>query len=641
MGALMSEPFDTGTPFGVVMSALSQRGQIKRAGSGFLACCPVHGDRDPSLSVKRGDDGRALLNCKVGCSFKDIMQALGMRESDAFPEDSSNVTELRPKGQQATLAEFAAHKKLPIEFVKSLGWSDAAGGIAQPYRTRAGAHHCTRIRRGLGIKDGMWWAPSGVELAAYEPDGGALAKQERYTILVEGESDTATLLYTGFPALGCPGADTVERVLQAHHVDGLERVFYVVEPDRGGEQFAKLAVKRLDALGFTGGVHELRMPDAAKDPSALFQRDPDAFPAKLCAALDAAKRRQSGPVVWRSTVEIFEPLPPVKWRVRGLQICPGRPAMLAGYGASAKTLSAQALAIAVASGTPAWGFFETTAGQVRHLDFEQGWHATARRYQRLAYGHRVDPRELSDRLKLAIFPQAFLDAPNATDVYAKLCDGVDLVVLDALRGATPTQDENDSRIRPCLDNLSRVSEKTGTAFLVLHHARKQQQGASGDPRELLRGSSAIFDGCGCIFTVTAGKEKGEPRRVQQAKPPAEAEGAPVQDFSLLVDDVPGEGNPARGVRVMYAPIQEPDRVALKSAAYDARKSEILEMVRRSPGLTKNAIVDRVGINRSTGLTILDELEREGRLRAGTGERGAQLMHAVDWRSHNRPREADE
>lgn len=639
----MSANYDSDSPFGRVMAALSQRGKTKRAGSGYLACCPVHGDRDPSLSVTRGDDGRALLNCKVGCSYKDIMHALDMRESDGFPDEPSNVTELRPKerGQQATLEEFAKHKRLPVDFLKSLGWSDAQAGIAQPYRTREGALHCTRMRRGLTIKDGVWWTPSGTELVAYEPDGGALAKQERYTILVEGESDTATLLYTGFPALGCPGADTPERVVQSTHLEGLERVFYVVEPDRGGEQFAKLVVKRLSDLGFTGGVHELKMPDAAKDPSALFQRNPDAFPAKLCAALETARKRSSGAVEWRSTVEIFQELPPVKWRVRGLQICPGRPAMLAGYGASAKTLSAQALALAVASGTPAWGFFETTAGQVRHLDFEQGWHATARRYQRLAYGHRVDPRALGDRLRLAIFPQVFLDAPNATDVYAKLCDGVDLVVLDALRGATPTQDENDSRIRPCLDNLSRVSEKTGTAFLVLHHARKQQQGGSGDPRELLRGSSAIFDGCGCIFTVTAGKDKNEPRRVQQAKPPAEAEGAPVEDFSLLVDDVPGPGNPAMGVRVTYAPIREPDGVAQKIAAYDARKAEILDVVRRQPGLTKNAIVDRAGISKSTGLTILDELERAGAVRFKPGANGAQLVHATDWRDQHRLSERDD
>lgn len=617
------------------MALLSARGPHKRAGRGFLVCCPAHNDRDPSLSVAEGDDGRVLFNCKTGCTYKEICAALGVAESEFFPDSTpDNVTELRPKsGPPPTLAELAQHKKLPLEFLRSLGWCDGRQGVEMPYRQRDRSLHRVKIRTLLTGKNPYTWGP-GEGMIAYEPDGGALAKQERYLVLVEGETDTATLLYAGFPALGCPGADTVERVLQAYHLEGIDRVFFVHEPDRGGEQFSKLALKRLDELGFAGGIHELKMPDAAKDPSALFQRDPDAFPAKLCTALEAAKKRVAGPVEWRSTVEIFEPLPPIKWRVRGLQICPGRPSMLAGYGASAKTLSAQALALAVASGTPAWGFFETQPGQVRHLDYEQGWHATARRYQRLAYGHNVDPRSLGDRLKLAIFPQVFLDAPNATDIYAKMCDGVDLVVLDALRGATPTQDENDSRIRPCLDNLSRVSEKTGCAFVVLHHAGKPKDGHA-DVRTVLRGSSAIFDACGTVYVVSQGKTKDEPRLVTQAKPPAEAEGAPVADFTLQVFDVAGPVHPAAGVKVAYAPIQEPDSIAQKSAIYDARKMEILEMVRRKPGLTKNEIVNRVGISKSTGLTILDELERAGAVRFKPGANAAQLVHATDWRSQRK------
>lgn len=631
---------DQDDPFGRVMAQLSQRGPTKRAGRGFLVCCPAHGDSNPSLKVDRGDDGRVLFDCKAGCSFKDIVSALGMGERELFADSAEPppVTETRPK-PSATLAELAAHKKLPEAFLASLGWRNGRNGVEIPYRSRGGELEVTRIRRGLVIKDGVFWAPSGRPLVAYEPDGGVLARQERYLVVVEGETDTATLLFSGFPALGCPGADTPERTIDAHHIEGVERVFFVREPDRGGEQFAKLVPKRLAALGFTGPVHELAMPDSAKDPSALWQRDQVAFPAKLCAALEAAKKRVSGPVEWRSTVEIFEPLPPIPWRVRGLQLCAGRPSMLAGYGASAKTLSAQALALAVASGTPAWGFFETTVGQVRHLDFEQGWRATARRYQRLSHGHNIDPRRIADRLRVAVFPQVFLDAKDATDVYAKLCDGVDLVVLDALRGATPTQDENDSRIRPCLDNLSRVSEKTGTTFIVLHHAGKPKEGHA-DVRTVLRGSSAIFDACGTVYVLAQGKTKNDPRLVTQAKPPAEAEGAPVEDFTLVVEDVPGPGNPAAGVRVMHAAVERTDHVSEKSALYDARTAQVLEMVRRNPGSPKSAIIARVGISKSVGLNILDELVYRGDARVTPGKHGAECVFPGSYRNHNEPSEPD-
>ncbi|WP_375640228.1 toprim domain-containing protein [Bartonella sp. MM55XZML] len=40
------------------------------------ARCPAHDDRLPSLSIKNGHDGRLLLYCYAGCSFREIIQAL-------------------------------------------------------------------------------------------------------------------------------------------------------------------------------------------------------------------------------------------------------------------------------------------------------------------------------------------------------------------------------------------------------------------------------------------------------------------------------------------------------------------------------------------------------------------------------------
>lgn len=40
------------------------------------AHCPAHDDRLPSLSISNGNDGRLLLYCYAGCSFREIIQAL-------------------------------------------------------------------------------------------------------------------------------------------------------------------------------------------------------------------------------------------------------------------------------------------------------------------------------------------------------------------------------------------------------------------------------------------------------------------------------------------------------------------------------------------------------------------------------------
>ena len=45
------------------------------------ALCPSHQDSSPSLSLKRKKD-RILLKCFAGCSFPEIVSALGMEKRD-------------------------------------------------------------------------------------------------------------------------------------------------------------------------------------------------------------------------------------------------------------------------------------------------------------------------------------------------------------------------------------------------------------------------------------------------------------------------------------------------------------------------------------------------------------------------------
>ena len=53
----------------------------------WLACCPAHGDKTPSLSIRQTEDGRWLLHCFAGCDVLDILAAVGLAMTDLFPED--------------------------------------------------------------------------------------------------------------------------------------------------------------------------------------------------------------------------------------------------------------------------------------------------------------------------------------------------------------------------------------------------------------------------------------------------------------------------------------------------------------------------------------------------------------------------
>jgi hypothetical protein len=310
---------------------------------------------------------------------------------------------------------------------------------------------------------------------------------------------------------------------------------------------------------------------------------------------------------WVGVDDIFAPLPPTKWIVPGLQLCPGRPATIAAFGASGKTIAMQSALLSCAASIPVWGRFAVpTPLRVKHIDHEQGRHATLKRYQRLALGLGITREHLGDRVAVSLFPNVYLNQSSAEDVYARECEGTDLVLIDALRGATPGEDENDSKIRSCLDVLTRVSEKTGAAFVVLHHAGKPKTDASSDSRFTGRGTSAIYDASGCQLVITG--EKGAPKLVTQAKMPAEGEGRGVDDFTITIDDVADGANPTAGVRVLAADVPEKKSGGSKFAQL---RANIIECVRRNPGCAKNQIRTDVSGRAADILELVDALVEEG------------------------------
>lgn len=57
----------------------------KRCSSGkWLARCPAHADRRPSLSIAEGSERRVLLRCFAGCTIETIVSALGITLRDLF-----------------------------------------------------------------------------------------------------------------------------------------------------------------------------------------------------------------------------------------------------------------------------------------------------------------------------------------------------------------------------------------------------------------------------------------------------------------------------------------------------------------------------------------------------------------------------
>jgi len=55
----------------------------------FVARCPAHpsrSGRSDNLDAREAEDGTLLITCYVGCGFGEVMEALGLREADAYLE---------------------------------------------------------------------------------------------------------------------------------------------------------------------------------------------------------------------------------------------------------------------------------------------------------------------------------------------------------------------------------------------------------------------------------------------------------------------------------------------------------------------------------------------------------------------------
>ena len=69
-----------------VEKLLSTLDKVIPTGPGrWLARCPAHPDKSPSLSIRLRDDGRVLVHCFSGCEVQEVLNSVGMTFEDLFP----------------------------------------------------------------------------------------------------------------------------------------------------------------------------------------------------------------------------------------------------------------------------------------------------------------------------------------------------------------------------------------------------------------------------------------------------------------------------------------------------------------------------------------------------------------------------
>ena len=93
------------SPLEKVLAALPE---ARRSGDNYSAHCPCHEDRNASLSIGVGDDGRVLIHDHAGCETEAIVSKLGLSMADLMPSSNGHaISNGKPKGSKKTYATAA------------------------------------------------------------------------------------------------------------------------------------------------------------------------------------------------------------------------------------------------------------------------------------------------------------------------------------------------------------------------------------------------------------------------------------------------------------------------------------------------------------------------------------------------------
>lgn len=66
---------------------LARLEKVRKMGADrWIACCPAHADKSPSLTIREMPDGQVLLHCFADCGALAVLEAIGLDYSAAFPE---------------------------------------------------------------------------------------------------------------------------------------------------------------------------------------------------------------------------------------------------------------------------------------------------------------------------------------------------------------------------------------------------------------------------------------------------------------------------------------------------------------------------------------------------------------------------
>jgi len=231
---------------------LARLDKVTSSGTGWNAACPCRSDdQNPSLTVGLGREGQVLLNCHRGdgCDFGKIVESMGLKPTDLFPESDKPKSKLR---KEATYTYEDANGNPVMRVIR---FKDESGN---------------KTFRQQRYENGEWeWGTQNIEKPLYRlPQILEQIANNGIVYVVEGEKDVHTLESKNRVATcnpGGAGAEGQDKWLP-HHTQALAggKIVIIADKDEAGYAHASHVAKELRATGARVKVFE---PAQGKDIS--------------------------------------------------------------------------------------------------------------------------------------------------------------------------------------------------------------------------------------------------------------------------------------------------------------------------------------------------------------------------------------
>jgi putative DNA primase/helicase len=212
-------------------------GQTWPEPNGWKARCPAHEDSSPSLAIAHGRDGRILLKCRAGCSFRDVCTALGIQPNQLGPAPDSLARD--PTTSKTYYDYTAADGTLIYQVVRF------QGATSKDFKQRR--------------PDGAGWIWKLGKDIPRLPYRLPQLQGHSSIYIVEGEKDVESMWARNLPATCNSGGAGKWRDAETQAIKtlGVKRVVILPDNDAPGRKHAEDVARLMKANGIAFTIVEL------------------------------------------------------------------------------------------------------------------------------------------------------------------------------------------------------------------------------------------------------------------------------------------------------------------------------------------------------------------------------------------------